>query len=73
MESPGKSERHFIVRWEKEHRWLEGSQASPVRPSDKSRVEVKMKQWLERGVQSTKLLLALASTVAFGFGPHRDP
>jgi hypothetical protein len=37
---PGKRERHFIVEKEKEHRLLEGSQASPARPSDKSRVKV---------------------------------
>lgn len=37
----GVSERHFIVGRKKEHRLLEGSQASPARPSDKSRVKVK--------------------------------
>jgi hypothetical protein len=30
MESSGKSERHFTVRMEKEHRLLEGSQASSL-------------------------------------------
>jgi hypothetical protein len=45
--SPGKSERHFIVGREKEHRLLEGSQASPARPSDKSRVKVNALGWLE--------------------------
>jgi hypothetical protein len=32
---------------EKEHRLLEGSQASPARPSEKSRVKVKTLEWLE--------------------------
>jgi hypothetical protein len=47
VRSPGKSERHFIVEREKEHRLLEGSQASPARPSDKSRVKVNALEWLE--------------------------
>jgi hypothetical protein len=47
VKSPGKSERHFIVGREKEHRLLEGSQASPARPSDKSRVKVNALGWLE--------------------------
>jgi hypothetical protein len=41
MKSPGKSERHFTVGREKEYRLLDGSQASPARPSDKIRVIVK--------------------------------
>jgi hypothetical protein len=40
------SERHFVVR-EKKRNFLEGSQALPVRPSDKSNVEVKILEWLE--------------------------
>jgi hypothetical protein len=47
MNSPGKSEIHFIVGREKEHRLLEGSQALPSRPSDKSRVKVNALGWLE--------------------------
>jgi hypothetical protein len=47
VKSPGKCERHFIVGREKEHSFLEGSQASPARPSDKSRVEIKMLGWLK--------------------------
>jgi hypothetical protein len=38
--------RDTIVGKEKEHRLLEGSQASPSRP-DKSRVNVKALGWLE--------------------------
>jgi hypothetical protein len=41
VKSPGKNERHFIVRREKEHRLLEVSQASAARSYDKSRVKVK--------------------------------
>jgi hypothetical protein len=47
VKSPGKIERHFIVGREKDHRLLEGSQASPARPSHKSRVEVNALGWLE--------------------------
>jgi hypothetical protein len=47
VKSPGKSERHFILGKEKEHRLLEVSQASPARPSDKSRVKVNALGWLE--------------------------
>jgi hypothetical protein len=49
VKSPGESERHCtsIVGREKEHRLLEGSQASPTRPSDKSRVKVNALGWLE--------------------------
>jgi hypothetical protein len=47
VRSHGRSERRFIVGREKEHRLLEGSQASPSRPSDKSRIEVKTLGWLE--------------------------
>jgi hypothetical protein len=36
----GKSERHFIVGRGKSIILLEGFQASPARPSDKSRVKV---------------------------------
>jgi hypothetical protein len=46
VKSHGKSERCFIVETEKEHRILEGSHASPARPSDKSRVIVKTLGWL---------------------------
>jgi hypothetical protein len=46
VKSHGKSERHFFVGREKEHRFLEGSQASPARP-DKSRVKVNALGWLE--------------------------
>jgi hypothetical protein len=42
-----KSERLFIVGRDKEHGLLQGSQASPARPSDKSRVEVNALGWLE--------------------------
>jgi hypothetical protein len=46
--SHGKSETHFIVGGgEKEHRLLEGSQASPARPSDKSRAKFNALGWLE--------------------------
>jgi hypothetical protein len=41
VKSPGKRDRHFIVGREKEHHLLEGSQASPARPSDKGNVKVK--------------------------------
>jgi hypothetical protein len=47
VKSPEKSERHFIVRREKVHRMFEGSQASPARPSDKSRVKVNALGWFE--------------------------
>jgi hypothetical protein len=47
VESPGKIERHLVVGREKEHRLLAGSQASPARPSDKSRVKVNALGWLE--------------------------
>jgi hypothetical protein len=47
VKSPGKSERHFVVGREKEHRLLEGSQASPASPSDKSGVKVNALGWLE--------------------------
>jgi hypothetical protein len=47
VKSPGKGERHFIVGREKEHRLLEGSQASPARPSDKRRMKVNALGWLE--------------------------
>jgi hypothetical protein len=47
VKSPGKSERHFIVGSRKSIILLEGSQAVPVRPSDKSRVKVNALGWLE--------------------------
>jgi hypothetical protein len=47
VKSSGKSERHFIVGREKEHRLLEGSQALSARPSDKSTVKVKTLERLE--------------------------
>jgi hypothetical protein len=47
VESPGKSKRHFIVGRQKGHSLLEASQASPARPSDKSRVRVNALGWLE--------------------------
>jgi hypothetical protein len=47
VKSPGKSERHFIVGREKEHRLLECSQALPDSPSDKDRVKVNAIGWLE--------------------------
>jgi hypothetical protein len=47
VKSPAKSEKHFTVGREKEHRLVEGSQASPARPSDKSRVKVDALGWLE--------------------------
>jgi hypothetical protein len=40
VKSPGESEGQFTVGKEKEHRLLEGSQASPTSPSDESRVKV---------------------------------
>jgi hypothetical protein len=47
VKSPGKSERHFTVGSNIKHRLLEGSQASPARPSDKCRVKVNTLGWLE--------------------------
>jgi hypothetical protein len=47
VKSPGKSEKHFIVGRTEEHRLLEGSQASPARPSDKRKVKVNALGWLE--------------------------
>jgi hypothetical protein len=47
VKSPGKRERYFIEGREKEHRLLEGSQASPALPSDKSTVKVNALGWLE--------------------------
>jgi hypothetical protein len=47
VKSPDKSERHFILRREKERRLVEGSQASPARPSDNNRIKMKMLGWLE--------------------------
>jgi hypothetical protein len=44
--SPERIERHFIVSRAKEHRLSEGSQASPARPSGKSRTKVKTLGWL---------------------------
>jgi hypothetical protein len=38
---------HLFVGREKEHSLLEGSQASPVRPSDTNRVKVKTLELLE--------------------------
>jgi hypothetical protein len=43
---PGKSEIQFIVGREKEYRLLEGSQASPACPSEKSTVKVNTLEWL---------------------------
>jgi hypothetical protein len=44
----GKSDRHFTAKREiKNIVLLEGSQASPSCPFDKSRVEVKTLEWLE--------------------------
>jgi hypothetical protein len=47
VKSGGKSERQFIVGKEKEHSLLEGSQASPARPSYKGSVKMKTLGWLE--------------------------
>jgi hypothetical protein len=47
VKSPGKSERHFIVGREEEHHFVRSSEASPARPSDKSRMNVKTLEWLE--------------------------
>jgi hypothetical protein len=47
VKSPGKCERHFIVGRKQEYRLFEGSQASPVRPSGRSRVKVRTLGWLE--------------------------
>jgi hypothetical protein len=52
VKSPGKSKTHFIVGSEKKHRLLEGAQASPARPSDKSRVKVSALGWLDSYVAS---------------------
>jgi hypothetical protein len=41
VESNGKIDRHFIVGRKKEYLLLEGSQALPACPSDKSSVKVK--------------------------------
>jgi hypothetical protein len=38
VKSHGRSDKHFIADREKEHLWLEGSQASPA-PPDKSESE----------------------------------
>jgi hypothetical protein len=46
VKSHGGSERHFTVGREKEHRLLEGSQASPACPSDRSTVKEKTLEWL---------------------------
>jgi translation initiation factor 2 beta subunit (eIF-2beta)/eIF-5 len=45
VKSPGKIERQFILRREKAS-FLEGSQVSPVRPSDNS-VKEKTSRWLK--------------------------
>jgi hypothetical protein len=66
VKSPGKSDRHFILERENEHHLLEGSQASPARPSNKSTMEVKALEWLEtlawdkgRGILISELELIL--------------
>jgi hypothetical protein len=46
VKSPGKSERHYIVEREKEHRLLEVPQALSARPV-KSRMKVNALGWLE--------------------------
>jgi hypothetical protein len=47
VKSPGKSESHFIVGRGKSIGLLQGSQALPVRPSDKINVTVETLEWLE--------------------------
>jgi hypothetical protein len=47
VKNPGKRERDLIVGREKEHHFLESSQASPARPFDRSRLKVKTLKWLE--------------------------
>jgi hypothetical protein len=42
VERPANIERRFTEGREKEHRLLEGSQASHVHPSDKTRVKTKL-------------------------------
>jgi hypothetical protein len=58
VKSPGKSERHFVVRREKERQLLESSQAPAARPSDTSRVKVNALGWLEASTHWPSLALA---------------
>jgi hypothetical protein len=73
VKSTGKSERHFIVRREKGHRLLlvEGSQASPARPSDKNPVRTSQETHYASTTNPNRLML-FGETVAVYCENHTE-